>query len=129
MAAKGQSNAEKFSRWDVLITNGRASLAEMPHLTEDLTQMEGKLLEVRTLESRQEDLRSQAQEINVKIRELAREGEKIRSRIGANLRGKFGFTSEALVRFGFKPLRVVRRRAVAKPEEPTQAPTQQVKPV
>jgi hypothetical protein len=112
MAAKGQSNAERFSRWEVMVTNAKPSLEEMPHIGEDVRSLESKLAEVRTLESRQEDLRSQAREITARIRAVARDGEKVRTRLGASLKGKFGFDSETLLKYGFRPRPpVVRRRA------------------
>jgi hypothetical protein len=121
MAAKGQSYAEKFSRWEVLITNGKPAVADIPHVGEDLTALETKLEEVRILDSRREDLRSQAREIGKQIREVARDGEKIRTRLGATLKGKFGFDSETLVKYGFKPRpNIVRRRAKA--PETTETP-------
>jgi hypothetical protein len=124
MAAKGQSYAEKFSRWQVLITNGKPVVPDMPHVGEDLTALEQKLGDVRSLESRQEDLRSQAREIGKQIREVAREGEKIRARLGATLKGKYGFDSESLVKYGFRPRpQVVRRRAKQPTVQPPETPT------
>lgn len=121
MAARGQSYAEKFSRWQVLITNGKPAVPDMPHVGEDLTALEAKLEEVRTLESRQEDLRSQAREIGKQIRGAARDGERIRGRLGATLKGKYGFDSETLVKYGFKPRPNVVRRRAKPPEEPAGA--------
>jgi hypothetical protein len=112
MAAKGQSNAERLSRWELIITNAKPSLGEMPHLEDDVRSLESKLGEVRTLESRQEDLRSQAREVTARIRVVTREGEKVRTRLGASLKGKLGFGSETLVKYGIRPRpSVVRRRA------------------
>jgi hypothetical protein len=112
MAARGDSYAEKFSRWEVLITNTKPGLAETPHMVDDLAELERLLGQVRALESQQEDLRSQARAITAQIRELAQTGEKVRARMGANLHGKYGFTSETLVKYGFKPRPVNRRRKV-----------------
>jgi len=124
MAAKGQSYAEKFSRWQVLITNGKPVVPDMPHVGEDLTALEQKLGDVRALESRQEDLRSQARDIGKQIRDAAREGEKIRARLGATLKGKYGFDSETLVKYGFRPRpQIVRRRAKQPAEKPPETPT------
>jgi outer membrane murein-binding lipoprotein Lpp len=116
MAAKGQSYADKSSRWEVVVTNAKAEVEKMPHLAEDLTALGEKIQEVRTLGSRQDDLRSQVRELTAQIQAVVREGERIRGRLGASLRGKFGFDSEALVKYGFKPRpNVIRRRGKAKP--------------
>ena len=54
MAAKGQSYAEKLDRWEILITNAKPGVVEMPHIGEDLAALKQKLTEARALESRQE---------------------------------------------------------------------------
>ena len=131
MAAKGKSFAEKWSRWGITISNLKEHATDMPYLTDDVTQLEQMLTQVRDLESKQEDLRGQAREINAKLRDLTSAGEKLRSRLGANLNGKLGFTSEALVKFGFKPRRTPRRtKTVEKPapEPPPPADQPETKP-
>jgi len=110
MAAKGQSYAEKLSRWDLLVTNAKLESVQVPHLADDLAALENLLTQARGIQNRQEDLRSQAQSLNADLRKLAVEGEKLRGRLGASMQGKFGFTSETLVKFGFKPRRPPRRR-------------------
>ena len=121
MAAKGQSSAEKFSRWAVTASNIREHLEEMPHVAPDLEAMDGMIAEARTLASQQEALRGQAREVGAQLRELSKNGEKLRSRLRAHLQAKFGPTSESLVKFGFRPRRTPRR--LPSPEEPkTPAP-------
>jgi hypothetical protein len=118
MAAKGESSAEKFSRWGVTAVNVREHLEEIPHVAPDLEDMEGKLLRARELEGLQESLRGQAREITAELRKLASEGEKVRSRMRAHLVAKFGFTSETLVKFGFRPIRIPRRTRVVEVPAP-----------
>jgi hypothetical protein len=116
MAAKGDSSAEKFSRWGVTVVNVREHLEELPHVAPDLEEMERKLIRARELEGLQESLRGQAREITAELIKLAREGEKLRSRLRSHLVAKFGATSETMVKFGFRPLRPPRRiRVVEKP--------------
>ena len=122
MAAQGQSSAEKFSRWAVTASNIREHLEEMPHVAPDLEAMDGMIAEARTLASQQEALRGQAREVGAQLRELSKNGEKLRSRLRAHLQAKFGPTSESLVKFGFRPRRTPRRGPVTEaPEKP--APT------
>ena len=118
MAAKGQSLAEKFSRWGVTASNLREHLEELPHVAADLAEMDQMVVEARALESQQEALRGQAREINSKLKELAKEGERLRSRLRAHLQAKFGPTSEALRKFGFAPRRTPRRPRVVEAPEP-----------
>jgi hypothetical protein len=118
MAAKGHSFAEKFSRWGVALATLKEHLEEMPHVAADLAEMERLLSEARTLEVRQEDMRGQAREVNVRLKEITKDGERLRSRLRSHLQAKYGATSESLLKFGFRPARVPRRRAVVVVEEP-----------
>jgi hypothetical protein len=118
MAAKGQSLAEKFSRWGVTASNLREHLEELPHAAADLAEMDRMVAEARALEGRQEALRGQAREISGELKALAKEGEKLRARLRAHLQAKFGPTSEALRKFGFAPRRTPRRTRVVEPPEP-----------
>lgn len=123
MAAKGHSFAEKFSRWDLALTTLKEHLEEMPHIAPDLEELERLLTEARALEVRQEDMRGQARETNVRIRELTREGERLRSRLRLHLQAKYGATSASLVKFGFRPVRLPSRRGsvVEEPKAPPPA--------
>ena len=109
MAARGQSLAERFARWQVLVNNLKDTEG-FAHITEELANLEQLLTEARTLENRKDDLRSQVRVINARLRVLSRDGDTLRSRVGSNLQGKFGTTSETLIRFGFEPRRFPRRR-------------------
>ena len=110
MAAKGFALSDKVNRWDVLVTNGREHVPELPHIAEDLDQLELKFGAARVLISRGDDLRAQARENTKKLRELIEEGEEIRARVGLNLKAKFGIFNEKLVKFGFQPRREPRSR-------------------
>ena len=110
MAAKGQSSAEKFSRWGITASNLREHLEEMPHVAADLAEMDRLIAEARALESQQEAIRGQAREVTAQLNELAKNGEKLRSRLRSHLQARFGPTSEALLKFGFRPRRTPRRK-------------------
>jgi hypothetical protein len=114
MAVLGHSLSERISRWQVLISNLKEESPTLPHVDDDLTQLEALLPQARALQDRYEHFRAQAREVNADLAELVAEGDSIRGRIGANLRGKFGFASEALIRYGFKPQPKGRRRRNSK---------------
>lgn len=124
MAARGHSFAEKFSRWGVSLATLKEHVEEMPHIAADLAEMERLLNEARGVEARQEEMRGQAREMNVRLREITRDGERLRARLRAHLQARYGTTSEAVVKFGFRQLRVPRRRAVVVVEEPPKEPAQ-----
>ena len=130
MAAKGHSNAEKLSRWEVLITNAKPSVQDMPYIESDVTALSQKLDDVRSLESKQEDLRSQVRDLVKQIQTATKDGEKIRNRLGATMKGKYGFQSDALVKYGFKPRPQSIRRGANKPtpEPPPAGPTESKPP-
>src|SRR5262249_61914200 len=110
MAVTGKSSADRTARWEVLLTNLKPSLPDMPHVAEDVKTLEGHLEQARAMESQQEDLRSQARRITAELQKLLSEGDKVRSRLGANLKGKFGFTDKTLGKFGFKARSTVARK-------------------
>jgi len=121
MAAKGFSFAEKMSRNSVMVTNAKASLTEVPYLADDVAALEQLVGQGRTLESRQDDLRSQFQENTKKMKTLASEADKLRSRLAAGLQSKFGFTNETLLKFGVKLRKAPPRRKPAAKPDPTPA--------
>lgn len=115
MAAKGFSFAERLSRSSVMVSNAKASLQEVPYLTDDVATLEQLVTQGRVLESRQDELRSQFQENTKKMRTLAAQADQLRSRLAAGLQSKYGFTSETLLKFGVKLRRVPRRKPAEKP--------------
>ena len=120
MAAKGNSFAERFARWQVMADNLR-EVEGFAHITADHQLLQERLAEARVLEGRVEDLRSQFRAVTARMRKLAAEGDTIRGRIGANLQGRYGFTSETLIRYGVTPRRPPRRRS--KKETPEEVKT------
>ena len=110
MAVRGRSSADRTTRWDVLVTNAKQQLPDMPYIADDLKTLEGMLSEVRGLETQQEDLRSQARKSNSDLKKKLREGDKVRARLGSTFKGKLGFADDTLRKYGFKPLPEVRKR-------------------
>jgi hypothetical protein len=120
MAVSGKSSAERTTRWDVLVTNLKPELPGMPHVADDLKKLEEMLGQARSLETQQEDLRGQARMANDQLKQLLKDGDKLRARLGSNLKGKFGFSDQTLVKYGFRPRpTTVRRRK--KEETPAQS--------
>jgi hypothetical protein len=118
MAAKGFSFAEKASRWSVLVTNVKEVLTEVPYLADDVASLEKFVVDARSFESRQDDLRSQFQDNTKKMRTLMSQAEKLRGRIAAGLQSKYGFDNELLLKFGLKLRRPPRRKPAEKPVPP-----------
>lgn len=110
VAAKGFALSDRVSRWDLLLTNLKGHLDEFPHLAEDIAALEGFYNDARAGLSRGDDLRSQWRENTSAVQAIVTQGDRVRSRMGATLQGKYGFTSEKLIKFGFNPRPVNRRR-------------------
>jgi len=122
MASQGNSLSERISRWHVLVSNLQDGIATVPHVADDLKELQGLLGQARALESEQEDLRSQLRKATTNLRGLGKQGDAVRGRLGASLRGKLGFSDETLIKFGFKPRPTI-RRGKSKSAPATQAPT------
>lgn len=116
MAATGKSFAARFARWHVLIDNLERT-EDLAHLAADHQLLEERLAQVRALQTTVEDLRSQFRAGTARMRKLAGEGDVVRTRLSENLRGRYGPTSETLIRYGIKPKRIPRRRSKKEPLE------------
>ena len=120
-----KSSAERTTRWDVLVSNLKPNLPDMPHVADDTKKLDDMLTQARALETQQENLRSQARKASAELKQVLREGDKLRSHLGSNLKGKFGFTDETLVKYGFRPRSTaVRRRKKTDPTTPPPAGAQ-----
>jgi len=126
MRTNKHSFGEKISNWKVIHTNLEPKLAEMPHLTEMRQQLQGVIARAEALDSEAEINRQRRAEIARDRRALVREGDQIRSRAAAHLKGSFGFTSELLIEFGVNPVKPGRRRKKVAP--PADAPAVSAKP-
>jgi hypothetical protein len=106
-------------------------LGEMPHLNGENTELETFLNEVKSLRKEQKELTGRLREVVRLRKEAEARGQDLRSRVAAQLRGKLGFKSEQLLKFGVPPRRKPsRRKAEGKPDEtPTEKPPETLKAV
>lgn len=118
MRSNKHSFGEKISNWKVIHTNLEPKLAEMPHLTDMRQQLQGIIARAEALDSEAEVNRQRRAELARDRRALVREGDQIRSRAAAHLKGTFGFDSAQLIEFGVNPVKTGRRRKKA--ETPAQ---------
>jgi hypothetical protein len=123
MAFISKSSAERTTRWDVMVSNLKPSLPEMPFVADDLEELEEVLAQTRALEALKADLRSQARQASAKIKVMLRKGDSLRSRLGANLQGKLGFSDPTLAKYGVRPRSTVvrRRKAGGTPPPPAES--------
>ena len=103
--------ASKVNEWALTNDNLKPRMQELPQQVQPLqVRLEGAIGEARDLDNQLEIARADLREITRKRRDLLREGDKVRSQIGALIRGTFGFTSERLIPFGINPRPTVIRR-------------------
>jgi hypothetical protein len=103
MAFVGKSLGERVFRWRSVLANEELIAAELPHLMPDLetlAEMEREAMALITTVAR---LRGELQSSTQKLRDLARRGDRLRTKVGSGLRSHFGFESVQLIRFGFAP--------------------------
>ena len=118
---KAQAFAKKITEWELINTNLKPHLQEMPYLQEIVTALEALIAEAKGLDSQQEASRSQFQDLVHRRQEVEKKGEVLRGRAASHLRGSFGFTSDELVKFGVRPLKTgLRGPRKAKPAAPAQ---------
>jgi hypothetical protein len=103
---------ERNRRWSLVSENAPALLEEMPELRESVEELRGLVQEVGAVTAQQTHHMAQARILTARLRALAKRADQIRGRIGASLRGRHGFDSPELIRYGFKPREWVKKNHV-----------------
>ena len=113
--------ARRSNRWELLSTNLKPHLAEMPFLQELITSLDALAAQANALDKVQEVARSAFQDAIHRRQELEKQGELLRRRAESHIRGSLGFTSDDLVKFGIQP-RKTGSRGPRKPPVETPPP-------
>jgi hypothetical protein len=103
---------------ELLNSNLKTHLPDMPHLQEESAGLDALVTQAKALDNEQQLLRGRLGEITRLRREAELRGQDLRSRVAAQLRGKLGFKNENLLGFGIPP----RKRARKKPADPKPVP-------
>ncbi|MEO6193545.1 MAG: hypothetical protein ABIS20_11080 [Thermoanaerobaculia bacterium] len=113
--ARARVLSTKIRSWDLLNESLKPLLAEMPQVQPLQVELQAVLDGVRALDTEQEEARFRFRDLVRRRQETERQGEIVRRRVEAHLRGTFGHTNEELIKFGVKPRpRVIRRKAAEK---------------
>jgi len=107
---------------ELLSANLKPQLKDMPHLQDESTQLDVLIGRVKSLDNEQQVLVGRLREITRLRRESELEGQDLRSRVAAQLRGKLGFKNEVLLGFGITPRKRVRKTKAKQTPEPTPPP-------
>jgi hypothetical protein len=100
---KAQTFAKKITEWELLNTNIKPHLTEMPYLQDIVTELDALIAEAKGFDNQQEVARGQLQDLVHKRQDAEKRGEALRRRAASHLKGSFGFTSDDLVKFGVRP--------------------------
>lgn len=112
---------ELIVNWAALHDGLAPRLPELPHLAKDHTSLAALLVEVRELESRQDQALGQLRQINQRREEIRKQGRDLHNRLASGLRAAFGLESEELLKFRIQPRsRQPRRRIPSKAEKAAQ---------
>jgi hypothetical protein len=109
MASSPKSLAERGLRWSQVSNHAADLAAEMPELGEPLEELRSLSQEILALGGQQAHHMAQTRILTARIRALAKRADHLRGRIGASVRGKYGFDSSELIRYGFKPRKWVKQ--------------------
>ena len=109
MPTSKKSLADRELRWSKVYEQDQDLAAEMPELRGSLDELRATAQEVTDLTAQQRYHAAQAQVLTARIRALAKRADNLRGRVGASLRGKHGFDSPELIRYGFKPRKQVKQ--------------------
>src|SRR5436305_7323126 len=99
---------------ELLSANLKPLLKDMPHLQDESIQLHTLNGRAKSLANEQDVVVGRQREITRLRRESELEGQDLRSRVVAQLRGKLGFKNESLLGFGI-PLRKQSRKAKQTP--------------
>ena len=111
--------ATKTNVWELMSTNLKPHLADMPFLQPIVADLETVISDAKALDTEQEVARKQLSDLIHRRQDVESRGEKLRARLSAHLKGSFGYTSDQLIQFGIAPRpRVIRRKKVMPPEPP-----------
>jgi len=115
--------AKKIIEWELTSASLKPHLAEMPFLQDLVDELDALIARAKALDLEQELARGRLQDTVHKRQEAEKQGERLRGRASAHLKGRFGFGSDDLVQFGLRPVRGVRGPRKAKPAEASTAPS------
>ena len=126
---QGKSLPERTHRWYLFVSRAREYQDALPQLAADIEKLDGMFAEASALLAEIALLRAQARIATRRLRVLAREGDMLRTRMAANVRGHFGFDSPQLIGFGLEPRPRRRRRdGIDRPAEVEPKPAPEAKP-
>ena len=109
MAKMKKSLAERTRRWKHISEQQESLLTDLPHAKEEVAELRQLTEDISLLIAQYTYHLAQTRTLTARIRALAKRADTIRGRVGAALRGEFGFDSTELIRYGFTPRKAVKK--------------------
>ena len=108
--------AEGLLGWEQLASGLTAHAAEVPYLAEQTATLSALIAEIKALNEQQETLKAQLQAVTQQLDGKVAEIRSLESRLRTSLKGHYGAKDEQLEAFGIKPTRpATRTKATASP--------------
>ena len=104
-SSQSRALAQRRHRWNQIILSRRTIAEKLPHLEEDLNDLDSVHKEIGDLSAKQLYYIGKVRETTGQLQTLSKKGDRLRGRIGASLRGKHGYDSTELIQYGFTPRR------------------------
>jgi chromosome segregation ATPase len=121
--------SDKTTRWEQLLTSIAANAEELgPAVQAERSELEQALAEAKQLDIQQDLLRAQTAERTRRRRELDAQGEELRRRLAAIIKGKYGTRNNKLKEFGLEPFKPGRRKPEPETPEPPEPPQTKAEP-
>jgi hypothetical protein len=124
---KAVTFAKKITEWELLNTNIKPELPNMPHLQGVSADLDALIVQSKQLDSQQEVARGQFQDSVHQRQALEKKGQTLRQRASSLLKGTLGSESDDLVKFGIRP-RKTGPRGPNKPKPPVTPETPAASP-
>jgi hypothetical protein len=121
---------DHVATWELLQATAQTELADMPHATADLTDLERLIQSGKDLEVRRAALRESLAKTGRERRDLIQSGTDTYRRLSLGLRSKLGPKNDTLLRFGVSPQKPPRRKSSGSTpvEQPTVTPAKTADP-
>jgi hypothetical protein len=104
-ARRKRSLAERKQSWSRVVDNSYLILEDMPHMQGEIGELKELHKEILALSAKQARMVAKLRELTLKIRVLSKKADNLRGRIGASIRGQYGFSHMRLMQLGFRPHR------------------------
>jgi hypothetical protein len=107
-----------LAAWETLVNAATTNATVLPQLEKPRTDLQAKLVEIRTLIGEQGLHQASKQDAGKRVAKAIKEGQQLAAFLRSGIREHFGKESEKVIEFGFAPFRSKRRAPATTPAPP-----------